>query len=145
PHFGVRGGELGTGDSGTHDRKMFRKLRKIVELAPVEDPFTVRDRTRQHSWCAPRSDEDGVRSEYLFPFVTGHRDLVGGHARLVVTEAREAGEYPDSRTLHPRPDVGRLGERQPTHPAVHRGEVDTGVGKVGLDAEPPEPVQAGPG
>src|SRR5699024_4376575 len=140
-HFGVRGGELGAGDSRPHHREVLRKFRKIIELAPVEDTFTVRDRSGQHSWCPSRGDQDGVRSEYLVPFGAGHRHLVGGHARLIVAEAREPVEHPNSRTLHPRPDIGRLGQRQTTHPAVHRGEVDAGVGKVGLDTELSETVQ----
>jgi hypothetical protein len=104
---------------------VIRQLREVVDLPPVQDPLAVRLGPGEHPRGGTGGDEHDVGGQDLgLPVGDGGRDQVGGQPGLLVFEAGAADDHPDALALHPVAHVGRLGEGEAPHPAVHHRQVE---------------------
>ena len=103
---------------------MFRQFGERVDLSPGEDPLPVGDRVRQDSRAGPGGDQHHIgRVVGHRPVRTGHLDIVRGQPRVRVGEHRASFDESDPDVQQVGPDVGRLGQCQPGHPAIDNGDV----------------------
>ena len=120
----VRGGELRPGDPRADDDQMARQLLQVVELAPVEDPLTVRLAAGKHPGRHPAP--------------AGRRRSRTGAPRLV--PPRADAHRPGARAA----DRGRRSRRPPRAAAARRMSSDCAAGERPDPAVQPRRVDRSP-
>ena len=112
-HLGVRGDELGTGDTGTDHDQVLGKLVQVVELAPRHDSLTVGLGSRDDAGAGAGGDQHDVCVDGLLLAASERRaNLVCCHAEERIGQFGGAGENLDAYRLQPCANVRGLGQRE---------------------------------